>query len=234
MKTKPKFFTYMPFVFGALALSFPLQIAAIYRLSPWEVEAVFSKLTPLNFILMAVFAWSAWAVKTYNRNIFLALPFINLAVFANNYFVGTYGGDFNVFETTLASSAFLGLSLTFYGKSVYRVINDAGSRWWQTKPRSKVSLPLTIHTANDTVRTKSFDVSQTGVFAVNDPQLELFQTSRDQEIEVDFHLEDNVYRCRGKIVRKALPKGIYPEGVGIHFSQMDEKLNEWLENRAAA
>lgn len=234
MKSKPLFFTVMPWVFGILALSLPLQIALMYRLGPLDFEAVFSKLTPLNLVLMAMFAYSAWAIRNFDRNIFLALPFINLAVFVNNYIVGHFGEDFNILETTLASSAFLALSLSFYKSSVYKAINEKSARWWLTKPRRNLSLPLTIHTQKDTIRTKSFDLSETGIFAVNDQNLELFQTPQDQEVDLSIHADEKIFRCRGKIVRKALPKGKYPEGVGIHFSQIDANLDEWLQAQAAA
>lgn len=234
MKTKPMFFTVMPLVFAALAIALPMQIAIIYNLSPFDFEAIFSKLTPVNLLLMVLFGWVAWGTKNYNRNIFIALPFINLMVFVNNYIVGSFGSDFSIFQTTLASSAFLALSLSFYGQGIYKVINNASERWWMTRPRRKLSVPLTIYTCNETIRTKSFDVSESGLFAVNDNNLELFQTSKDQEIDLNIHVEDQIFKCRGKIVRKALPKGKYPEGVGIHFSNVDQQLNSWLQEQHAA
>ena len=233
MKTKPMFFNVMPFVFIVLAIALPLQIAMIYRLSPFDFEAIFSKLTPINLLLMLLFGWVAYATKTFDRNIFIALPFINLVVFVNNYIVGSFGSDFSIFETTLASSAFLALSLSFYGRKVYNVINDSSSRWWLTKPRLQVSYPLTIYTTNETIKTKSFDMSESGLFAIGDNNLELFQTSKDQEIDLSIHLDDQVFKFRGKIVRKALSKGKYPEGVGIHFSEVDKQFNSWFQQQAA-
>lgn len=230
MKTKPLFFTIMPLVFAALALALPLQIAFVYNLSVFDFEAIFSKLTPLNLMLMALFGWVSYATYHYNKNLFIALPFINFAVFLNNYFVGSYGADFSIFETTIASSAFLGLSLSFYGKSVYQIINDTKARWWLTKPRREVALSVTIYTPSETIKTKTFDVSESGMFAINDTNLELFQTPKDQEVDLNIHANNQVFKCKGKIVRKALRKGKYPEGVGIHFSEIDQDLNLWLEN----
>lgn len=234
MNSKPMFFTVMPFVFIALAVAMPLQISVIYDLSPFDFEAIFSKLTPINIMLMFLFAWVAYATKALDRNVFIALPFINLAVFVNNYIVGSFGNDFNIFETTIASSAFMAVSLTFYNQKIYKVLNDRSFRWWQTNPRREMRLPITIHTANDTIRTTTFDISKSGIFALSDNNLELFQTSKDLEIDLNIHVDDRVLKCRGKIVRKTLPKGKYPEGVGIHFSQVDNQWENWLQQQAVA
>src|SRR5690554_176803 len=139
MRAKPIFFIIMPYVFVAMALAMPLQISLVYGIWPWELSAVLTKLTPLNMALMAMFVWAAWAVKNFDQKLFIALPFINLAVFANNYIVGAYGEDFHLWQTALASAAFLTLSLSFYGKNVYQLISNRSSRWWLTAPRKRLN-----------------------------------------------------------------------------------------------
>lgn len=234
MRTKPIFFTVMPMIFAGLAIALPLQIAILYGLSPLDFEAIFSKLTPINIGLIGLFGYAAYATRKLSRHLFVALPFINLVVFINNYIVGSLGADFSIFETTLASSAFFALSLTFYNQTIYKIINEPGARWWQSRPRKELSVPITIHTTTDIIQTKSFDISESGVFAIGDGGLELFQAAKGQEIDLSFHLEGQVLKCRGTIVRKALPKGRYPEGVGIHFSQTDCNFDTWVKEQALA
>ena len=233
MKTKPMFFTLMPAVFLVLAIAMPLQISLIYKISPLDFVGIFSKLTPLNILLMATFGWVAYATHSFDKRLFVLLPLLNLAVFANNYFVGAFGQDFSILETSLSSTAFLALSMSFYSKSIYRVFNEKNFRWWQSVPRKKLAVPLTIYTNANTIKTKSFDVSETGIFAVSDSDLDLFKASKEQELELCIHLNDQVLQCKGKIVRKAMSKGTYPEGVGIQFSKVDGDLPGWLQSQAA-
>ncbi|MCO4752878.1 MAG: PilZ domain-containing protein [Bacteriovoracaceae bacterium] len=233
MKTKPLFFTVMPAIFLMLALALPVQIALIYQINIFDLTGIFSKLTPLNICLMGMFAWVSFATFKYDKSLFVLLPFVNLAVFVNNYVVGSFGEDFSIFETTVGSTAFLALSVSFYSKSIYRVFNEQNYRWWLSVPRKKLSVPLTIHTSANTIKTKSFDVSETGIFAITDNEFGLFKTAKNQEIELSIHLNDKILQCKGKIVRKSLQKGAYPEGVGIQFSQVDGQLPIWLESQAA-
>ena len=233
MKTKPMFFNIMPAVFLMLALAMPIQIALIYRINILDFVGIFSKLTPLNIMLMMTFGWVAYATHSFDKKLFLLLPILNLIVFANNYFVGAFGQDFSILETTISSTAFLVLSMTFYSKSIYRVFNEKNFRWWQSVPRKKLAVPLTIYTNSNTIKTKSFDVSETGIFAVSDSDLDLFKASKDQELELCIHLSDQVLQCKGRIVRKALSRGTYPEGVGIQFSKVDGDLPGWLQSQAA-
>jgi hypothetical protein len=228
MKNKPMFFSVMPLVLTVLAFSMPAQIAIIYDISIFEFEAIMSKLTPLNYLLMGMFLWLSIATYKIDKNLFILLPFINLFVFLNNYVVGSFGEDFSIVQTTLASSLFLALTLSYYLKDNYKIINDIKTRWWLTSPRNKLKIPLTIISSKDKIKTQSFDVSKSGLFAINDPDFELFQIPKDNIVDITIHTEDNTLKMKGKLVRKALSKGHYPEGVGIQFLEEDPDYQNWL------
>ena len=228
MKSKPIFFSLMPLVLISLAASMPLQVALIYDISIFEVSAIMSKLTPLNYVLMGLFMWLAFATYKIDKNLFILLPFINLFVFLNNYVVGSFGKDFNLVQTTLASTLFLVMTLTYYHKDNYKIINELKNRWWLTSPRQKLNLPLTITSAKEKIKTSSFDLSKSGLFALNDPDFELFQLPKDKVVEITIHTDDQTLKMKGKLVRKALSKGHYPEGVGIQFMEDDPAYQKWL------
>lgn len=234
MKSKPMFFSLMPLVLMAIALSMPLQVAMIYDISVFEVSAIFSKLTPLNYVLMGLFLWLSIATYKIDKNLFILLPFINLFVFLNNYVVGSFGEDFNIIQTTLASCIFLGLTLSYYFKENYQIISDLKNRWWLTKPRKKMKLPITIISSNDLIKTQSFDLSESGLFAINDPDFELFQLPKNKIVDITIHIEEKSLKMRGKLVRKALSRGNYPEGVGIQFIDEDETFKDWIGDQKMA
>lgn len=233
MKSKPLFFTLMPWMLVFIALSMPLQIAFIYDISLLEFGAIFSKLTPLNYLLMGLFTWLSYATYKIDKNLFILLPFINLFVFLNNYVVGSFSEDFNIIQTTLASCFFLGVTLMYYLRDNYKVISDLKNRWWLTKPRAKINVPLTIVGSNEMIKTKSFDLSESGLFAINDPDFELFQLPKNKVVDITIHCGAQNLKMRGKLVRKALSKGHYPEGVGIQFDEIDPQYKNWMQTRAA-
>jgi hypothetical protein len=228
MKSKPIFFSLMPLVLLSLAISMPLQVALIYDISIFEINAIMSKLTPLNYVLMGMFFWLAFATYKIDKNLFILLPFINLFVFLNNYVVGSFGEDFNLIQTTLASTLFLVMTMTYYLKDNYKIINDLKNRWWLTSPRQKVRLPLTITSAKEKIKTSSFDISKSGLFALNDPDFELFQLPKDKIVDITIHTDNQTLKMKGRLVRKALSKGHYPEGVGIQFMEEDPSYQKWL------
>lgn len=233
MKNKPLFFTLMPWMLALITLSMPLQIAFIYDISLFEIDAIFSKLTPLNYLLMGLFTWLSYATYKIDKNLFILLPFINLFVFLNNYVVGSFGEDFNIMQTTLASCFFLGITLMYYLRDNYKIISDLKNRWWLTKPRQKIGVPLTIVGSNEMIKTKSFDLSETGLFALNDPDFELFQLPKNKVVDITIHCGAQNLKMRGKLVRKALSKGHYPEGVGIQFDEVDPQYKNWMDAKAA-
>ena len=156
MNKKPLFFSLMPWILAMITLSMPLQISFIYGISPFDIKAIFSKLTPLNYVLMGLFTWLSYATYKIDKNLFILLPFINLFVFLNNYVVGSFGEDFNIIQTTLASCFFLGMTLMYYLRDNYKIISDLKNRWWLTKPRKQIDVPLTIVGSNELIKTKSY------------------------------------------------------------------------------
>lgn len=233
MTKKPLFFTLVPLIFAALALSFPLQIMVGYDLSLSQPWAIVSKLTPLNIALMTSFAHIAYMTFAIKSSIFHFLPIVGLLVMMNNYFVATLSEIYTPTQTTLASLIFVGLISSFYKKEIYRCFHQKNFRWWQTTPRKKISIPLTLYSSDNVIKTRTFDISQTGLFAKNDSEEKILQMLKGEELSVIIHLEDSDLHCRAKVVRKTLGAGRYPSGIGINFSHINTQHRGLLQKCAA-
>lgn len=224
MPIKPKFITFMGLIFCALALSFPIQIMVLFKFAPWEFISIFSKLTPLNYVLMAFFSYTAYLTFTTNKLVFLVLPFLNFFVFLNNFVVAEYGQVYTHAQTVVASTAFLLLTLSFYQKDIYLVYNDLKFRWWLTSPRFKQKIPVVIEYKGEKYNCQSYDISKTGMFIKADDLFQVFKINNSEEIIIHFKINNKNISLNAKIVRKSISKGQYPAGVGVHFK--NDKLND--------
>lgn len=227
MPTKPKFINIMSFIFIALALSFPVQIMFMFKLPPWHIGILASKLTPLNYLLMGLFLYTAYLTYKTNKLVFIILPIVNFFVFLNNFIVAEYGQVFTHTQTVVASTAFLLLTLSFYQKDIYQVYSDLKFRWWLTSPRFKRQIPITIHYQGEKFQTSTFDISKTGMFIKTDDLYRIFKIENNKEIELSFKINNRTMKLTATVVRKSIAKGQYPAGIGVHFSQ--ETPNELEE-----
>lgn len=75
MPTKPKFIPLMSILFIALAISFPVQIMVMFRYMPWNILPLVTKLTPLNYLLISLFIYTAYLTYKTNKMVFIMLPF---------------------------------------------------------------------------------------------------------------------------------------------------------------
>lgn len=228
MPTKPKFINVMSFLFLALAISFPVQIMIMFKHYPWDVVAIATKLTPLNYILIGFFVYTAYLTYTTNKLVFLMLPFLNFFVFLNNFVVAEYGQAYTHAQNVVASTAFLLLTLSFYQKDIYQVYSDMKFRWWLTSPRLKKQIPVTIHYDGEVYNCSSYDISKTGMFIKTDDLFRIFKIENNKEIEVYFKINNRPIKMKATVVRKSIAKGQYPPGIGVHFnSRPDDETPDW-------
>lgn len=220
MHNKPKFVLVVANIFIALAISFPVQIMLVYKHGPLDIIPIFTKLTPLNYILMGLFCFTAYLTYTMNKLIFILLPFLNFFVFMNNFIVAEYGQDFTHAQTIVASTAFLMLTLSFYQKDIYNVYNDMKFRWWLTSPRFKKQIPIRVTVDGETYFSKTFDISKTGMFIETDDLYRIFKIENGKEITVRI-MKERPIDLVAKVVRKSIAKGHYPAGIGIHFDYIE-------------
>lgn len=219
MPTKPKFILLMSALFLALAISFPVQIMFMFGYMPWDIIPIVTKLTPLNYLLIAVFSYTAYLTYKTNKLVFVMLPFLNFFVFINNFIVAEYGQIYTHAQTLVASTAFLLLTLSFYQKDIYNVYNDLKYRWWLTSPRFQKKIPIIINYLDETYNCTTFDISKTGMFIKTDDLYRVFKIENNKNIDLVFKIGKQDIKLTAKVVRKSIAKGNYPAGVGVHFNE---------------
>lgn len=228
MPTKPKFISFMSLLFATLAISFPVQIMFMFGYMPWDIVPILTKLTPLNYILIASFSYTAYLTYNTNKLVFITLPFLNFFVFLNNFVVAEYGQIYTHAQTLVASTAFLLLTLSFYQKDIYNIYNDLKFRWWLTSPRFQKIIPITILHSGEEYNCTTFDISKTGMFIKTDDLYRVFKIQNNKDIELLFKIGKKAIKLKAQIVRKSISKGQYPAGVGVHFSERPSyNESEW-------
>jgi hypothetical protein len=231
--TKPKFISIVTFLLCCIVISFPLQIIMAYDYQWTQVSAIFSKLTPLNYLLMTLFLVMAYQTYYTKKSIYYFLPIVTFFVFLNNFIVAEYGNLYGHAQTLLASVAFLLLAISYYQKNIYQVYQDVKFRWWLTSPRFKKQYHVTMSFQNEKYETKTFDISKTGLFVESDELLQLFQIPNQALVNITIHLPDQKVTFEAKVVRKALWQGQYPPGLGLQLLKQQENAQEILMQACA-
>lgn len=219
MNKKPRFIAFITAVFLCLALSFPLQIMHIYSLGLSEFVMIFSKLTAMNYMLMAFFIVCAYYSYKINKHIFIILPFLIFFVFLNNFIVAQYGDNYTHTQTLLSSVAFLLLCLSFYQVDIYQVYHNEKFRWWMVPTRYKKSIPVKIKVNDDIFISNTFDISKTGMFIEEDKNSRLLNIEQNTHISITL-LKNIPIEITATVVRASLAKGKYPAGIGIKIENI--------------
>lgn len=224
MKTKPLFVPFMSLILILISISFPIQIAIIFDYNIFEFKAIFSKLTPLNYIVMTLLAYTSFLTYKMNPKVFILLPFLNLFVFINNFVVSEYGQLYGHTQTFAVSTVFLFFTLTYYRKDIYKVYHDLKFRYWLTTPRFKRNLPLEIYIDGKMIKSETFDISLTGLFIKADPSNQLFDLKTHQDINIVIIDKKKKIKLSAYIMRKCIAQGHYPAGIGVKINHNDESM----------
>jgi len=224
MNQKPLFIPLMAISLILIAISFPIQIAILFDYSFLDFAQIFSKLTPLNYVVIMLLVYTSYLTYKMKPSVFIALPILNLFVFLNNFIVAEYGQIYGHFQTFFVSSIFLAFSLSYYRKDIYRVYHDLKFRYWLTSPRFKKNLPVDIIFNNHTIHAETFDISKTGLFIKVDPNKELFDINTHQDIDIIIYDKKRKIKLSAYIMRKCMAQGKYPAGIGIKLNHSDESV----------
>jgi hypothetical protein len=228
MRTKPIIFNILALFFLGIAISFPLQIAYLYEndLFHWEDwKSIMIKMTPLNYAVVFISLTNSILNFKVSPLIKYTLPIGIFITAINNYFVGVWGHDFNLLQTSLATLGLTIVSYSFVFTSSYSLLKNPRSQWWKIPIRYKQSLPVWIESNNKTrVLTSTFDISKTGTFLSDMNQ---YTKNLMEELNIGEHI--NLYistqkgdlKIQGIVVRKEFrTKGNYPTGMGVQFSTL--------------
>lgn len=232
MKTRPKIFIGYAILFVLLAISFPIQIALLYEHGIFEIGAILSKMTFLNWAVFWGFIVSAVLMVRVSPKGRFIVPFMLAAVLLNNLAVSLTGLNFDPLVPWLASLGFgaLCLPLSFYQPAL-ELMNNPEKRWWLRSERARVQAPVLVNPfKSSSFRTKTFDLSETGAFISfenNDAQggeasfgLPVLQVSDRLNLCLNVgHISQ--LRFEAEVVRRSEANGSYPSGVGIRFTSLD-------------
>lgn len=231
MKDKPILFHFLFIFFIGVCLSLPMQIAYLYdhdltKLMDWQ--SLFMKITPLNWLVMAITAFNAYLSYKAHQAIKVTVPMSIFIVAVNNFFVGSWGTDFSLFATWGATIgyALLGYVMVYgYGLDA---IDHPEKHWWKIPTRYQKAMPVWIEwNGNKKLLAKTFDLSKTGAFlsVLGQEQFPKELTIGDS-LNIIIGTKHGDLRMAATLVRKEnRPRGHYPAGLGINFRNLNIKEN---------
>ncbi len=226
MIMRPKQFYFAAVALMLFAISFPLQVMVLYGHHWSETQAIFSKITWLNWMVVASFCVGAYFYFQASRYIVFLAPIILALVALNNYLVGAFAGDYSVLQTTLGTLA-VGLVFAPLAMPSSRVVlRDPKRRWWRRSKRHNKRVSATLNPyVGGMLHVQTFDISQSGAFVCLDAEQTEVPKVGDT-VRISFNVNPmKKIRCEAVVVRIAEPHGHYPRGMGLKFTQID-RTNE--------
>lgn len=227
MRSRPWVLLAMSAAYALIALSFPLQILFLYEHSLSEMPQALSKLTLLNWTVITGLAVGSILIYRGSTKMVPAAIAISILVLANNLMVGTFGEDFNLWQTLSASVLFGSLHFSFRHHQVQTLLQQPELRWWRTAYRQKLRIPVTLRTKNyHHLNFETFDISDSGIFiAVSPGMVASLKGLKIDEIGLLNMKFDTLtqIRCNARIARISDGAGNYPAGIGIEFVDLSAK-----------
>lgn len=234
MKHRPYFFHIMAAFFGLVAVSMPLQMVFLYHhYSLFDLELVFQKLTPMNYLVMMACVFNAYLAYRVDRILLFSLPATIVLVAYNNYIVGQYGFDYQLKTTLVASILFSTVCLGFLHPQYLRILLNPQLRWWLPKIRVRHQIPVFLQTptSDNITRLKSFDFSESGMFLTGGEN-NIDRFAPGDFVDVEFKFNDlKTIKCRAEIVRKNQNSGAYPIGLGLRFTNMENGVKKLIKDQ---
>lgn len=223
MKKRPLVFQLVAAIFVAIALSFPVQISALYGHGPGELLLIFDKLTLFNWLSMGLLLGMAAMAWNGTRWMYLGIPATLLVVGWNNFLVGFWGYDYSLSSTFFASISLAGFCLFPFLPQYALVIQNPALRWWMVARRKEVIVPVYITRGRDQqIQTMTRDISNTGAL--------IDSSSNDMALGdvLDINLKINSLqqlRMKAEVVRFDEDS----HGVGVRFQNLGTTQKKALD-----
>ena len=229
MRQRPWPLYIFAFALWGQALSFPLQLAWIYEVPLTEFAELWRLLSNLNVATMALMIITGFAAFKVSRATLVLVPITAAVVIFNNWWVGYVGTTYSLWQTGLASLAFLALSiLPLQGKSL-AVLKNPALRWWRVAQRVQMRAPVLILdsplnlddldwlSGPDPLRATTFDMSKSGAFLQVPKKVHMsLEVGDEMQLKIQLSEDREMFR-RARVVRKASARGSYPDGIGVQF-----------------
>lgn len=231
MITRPSQFTVLALAMLGVALSFPIQVMVLYGHHWTELTAIVSKITWLNFLVISALLFSAYQFWNVSRSLIYTLPITFILVAFNNYWVGNFGGDYDMQETSIASLAMVGFFIPpLFMPTSRLLLSDPQRRWWRVSKRIKKKISGTINPyVGEMINVQTFDVSETGAFVCLDThQKTLPKVGETIRLILNINSAKRI-RCEAIVIRIADAKGRYPNGMGLKFKSMERECQKSIQ-----
>ncbi len=229
MVRKPRLFNTMTVILVGLLLAFPVQVMFLYGHYPWEVMPILAKLSILNWLSMIGCGYTAFCAYTAAPQLRIALPLLTLLIAWNNMIVGYVGYDYNVSTTLLATIIFASGNLVFFQTEIQVLMAAPDKRWWLIPSRLKVKIPVFVSPQrSEGFSTDTFDISEGGTFIPLRSAM-ASQISNGETLSLSFKLGTfRTLRCDARVVRHQKAKGLYPDGIGVKFENLNRQQQHTL------
>ena len=246
MKSRPKLLTWLTIGLVLIAISFPIQVKLMFGEDFLDIFSIANKLTPMNWIVMALALTVASLVHRASPLVWGASPLFLLAVAWNNYLVSSVGTGFNFLVTTTATLFLVGIHGILLTPECRMILTQPKKRWWLTPPRKRVSIEARVcPVLGGELMSKTFDLSENGAFiSLRDAFWAKHRAASVKNLKVgtycsiQFKLNQMAsLSCTAEIVRQSTSNGNYPGGFGVRFVGLNPKekkiLNSFLKQASA-
>ena len=228
-------------IFLIIVLSIPFQIAILYNHGLDELMLIYNKITALNLLVMLALILNVVLLYRASPYLKVSLPATLVIVGWNNYVVGSYGSDFSLMTTTLATMSFAAACVPLLAQKETRLLlKHPEKRWWLTPKRYKRKLRTQIQPyVGQNIEVSTLDISETGLFVPY--QCFQGQSKSGNEEFGDFKIgemaslqirlsEFRYIKCDAEVVRLNAHSDSYPAGMGMKFINLDSKSRRSLRS----
>ncbi len=190
--------TYVPFLFQ----------------QPWNVLIE-------SWVLLPLAGFAIYRMKPWSYPVFITILLYSGYRYWETYRQFPSAFSFIWVLTVIGLNIFL--TSFFLLKAVRRPYFEKRLRWWESRTRYLVKLPVSF---NDKETGLITDISATGVFVATEPSRELNST-----IRLEFELFGKPMKVSGSIVHVRFESSTKPAGYGIAWKSLSLK-NKWVLERA--
>lgn len=247
MKTRPRTLVYLAYTLLLIAISLPCQIMIRYGDMPWELAGIFSKLAPLNWVILSLAIFEAYLLWDASPWVWAVAPSFLVAVIWNNWLVATLGTPMLSIIACIASAVTVGIHAVMLQEQTRKVLTQPGLRWWKTPQRRRVTANATIYpTDGGELVSHVVDISESGVFLATPEKPEKRSTLPPKGLAAKLRMNKTLkvgtycsirlklakglsYSCTARVVRQNESNGPYPAGFGLCFVSLTSQERRNLE-----
>ena len=232
MMVKPRIVYWMSFVLVAITLSMPLQIAWLYQHSFNEFGSILQKISFANSISMLLMLTTAYMLINISPYLKVFAPITILCLAWNNYLVGDYGQDFHMSQTMVGTGLFAGLFVPLFRQDIRLLLNNPQRRWWRRAQRFQRNIDVILNPyVGHTLHAHTFDLSESGAFIPFENKSLEEIPKVGERLKISLHIDTlRKIKCEAVVVRVVEPRGIYPKGIVVRFTNMNETHKRSLNN----